>query len=215
MYYNIHPSRGFGKSSFSAVLSRCSMAAAHLEDQAYEGFDFTKEPLPPGPFEHCTFTRCTFTRADLSARSFSECTFTNCELTMTRMVRTSIRDCTFVNCKLLGVSFDHGKTNLFAAVFTDCLMDSCSFQGMSLQHATFAGCRMHGVEFSGADVSGVVFDRCDLSDAVFVDCDLRGTDFRTALGFTLDPELNRMKGARFSLDGLQGLLAKYGIRVEP
>ena len=85
------------------------------EDQTYSGIDFTKEPLPPGQYEHCTFTRCTFTRADLSARSFSECTFNNCELSMARVVRTSIRECVFANCKLLGVSFDHGQTSLFSA----------------------------------------------------------------------------------------------------
>lgn len=30
--------------------------------QTYSGIDFTKEPLPPGQYKHCTFTRCTFTR---------------------------------------------------------------------------------------------------------------------------------------------------------
>ncbi len=190
------------------------MAASRTEDQPYTGIDFTKEPLPPGQYEHCTFTRCTFTRADLSARSFSECTFNNCELSMARVVRTSIRDCVFANCKLLGVSFDHGQTSLFSATFTDCIMDACSFQGMALQRTRLVSCRMHGTDFTRADLSGVAFDRCDLSDAVFDNCDLQRADFRTAQDFTIDPEQNRMKGARFSVDGLPGLLAKHWIRIE-
>ncbi|MBK9760821.1 MAG: pentapeptide repeat-containing protein [Flavobacteriales bacterium] len=59
------------------------------------------------------------------------------------------------------------------------------------------------------------FERCDLSDAVFEHCDLQRADFSTAHGFTIDPELNRMKGARFMVDGLPGLLARHGIRIEP
>lgn len=190
------------------------MNGTHTEDQTYSGIDFAKEPLPPGQYELCTFIRCTFTRADLSKRSFLECTFTNCDLSMARTTGISIRECVFSDCKLLGLSFDHGQTSLFAAAFTDCILDACSFQGMALQRTTFKGCRMHGTDFTRADLSGVAFDRCDLSDAVFADCDLQRADFRTAQGFTIDPEQNRMKGARFTVEGLPGLLAKHGLRIE-
>lgn len=38
-------------------------------------------------------------------------------------------------------------------------------------------------------------------------------DFRSAWGFAFDPDENRMKGAKFSKEGLAGLLAKYAIKV--
>ena len=44
---------------------------------------------------------------------------------------------------------------------------------------------------------------------------LEKADFRGAFNYSLDPELNRIKGARFSPAGLAGLLGKYGIRIDP
>jgi len=43
---------------------------------------------------------------------------------------------------------------------------------------------------------------------------LSGVDFRTASNFAIDPEDNKMKGAKFSSENLEGLLKKYGIIVE-
>ena len=40
------------------------------------------------------------------------------------------------------------------------------------------------------------------------------SDFRGAFNYSIDPELNKLKGARFSAAGLGGLLGKYGIRIE-
>jgi hypothetical protein len=53
-------------------------------------------------------------------------------------------------------------------------------------------------------LTGAVFDRTGLEKA----------DFREALNFRIDPETNRIKGARFDLDGLPGLLVKWGIKVQ-
>jgi hypothetical protein len=43
---------------------------------------------------------------------------------------------------------------------------------------------------------------------------LEKVDFRTSYNFSIDPEVNRMKKARFSLAGIAGLLGKYDIVVE-
>jgi hypothetical protein len=49
---------------------------------------------------------------------------------------------------------------------------------------------------------------------MFEGTNLEKTDFRSAFNYSLDPEINRMKKARFSLPGVTGLLGKYGIEVE-
>jgi len=41
------------------------------------------------------------------------------------------------------------------------------------------------------------------------------TDFRTSVNYSLDPERNRIKKARFSLSGIAGLLDKYDIEIDP
>jgi fluoroquinolone resistance protein len=56
-------------------------------------------------------------------------------------------------------------------------------------------------------------------EQIFSQVDLTGiqiekADFRTAYNYHLDPESNRLKGAKFSFHGLPGLLGKYGLEIE-
>jgi uncharacterized protein YjbI with pentapeptide repeats len=69
------------------------------------------------------------------------------------------------------------------------------------------------VDFTQSDLSGADFQGSDLSGVVFSQTNLEKADFRQSQGFRIDPELNRLKGARFDLDGLPGLLDKYGIKI--
>jgi hypothetical protein len=43
---------------------------------------------------------------------------------------------------------------------------------------------------------------------------LEKADFRSAFNFSIDPEMNRMKKAKFSRTGVFGLLHKYNIEIE-
>jgi uncharacterized protein YjbI with pentapeptide repeats len=59
-----------------------------------------------------------------------------------------------------------------------------------------------------------VFDSCDLSRAVFDHTTLEGVDFRTSCGYSINPEINRIRRAKFSISGILGLLEKYDIDVD-
>lgn len=39
-------------------------------------------------------------------------------------------------------------------------------------------------------------------------------DFRTAFNYSMGPEINRIKKAKFSISGISGLLDKYDIDIE-
>ncbi len=41
-----------------------------------------------------------------------------------------------------------------------------------------------------------------------------GVDFRTSFNYSIDPQLNRIKKAKFSLPGIAGLLDKYDIVID-
>jgi hypothetical protein len=53
-----------------------------------------------------------------------------------------------------------------------------------------------------------------LDNAIFNDSQLAGADFRTAFNYKIDPEFNPMKKAKFSAQGIVGLLDKYDIKIE-
>jgi uncharacterized protein YjbI with pentapeptide repeats len=59
-----------------------------------------------------------------------------------------------------------------------------------------------------------VFDNCDFNGAVFENTILEKADLRSSFHYSLDPEFNHIKKAKFSAAGIIGLLDKYDIVVE-
>jgi hypothetical protein len=50
--------------------------------------------------------------------------------------------------------------------------------------------------------------------ATFESTIIEKADFRTSFNYSIDPEKNRIKKARFSLAGIAGLLDKYDIEID-
>ncbi|ELR71211.1 pentapeptide repeat protein [Fulvivirga imtechensis AK7] len=70
------------------------------------------------------------------------------------------------------------------------------------------------MDFAQAELSNAVFNDCDLLNATFESTNLEKADLRTASNYVLDPELNRIKGAKFSMPAVVGLLSKYDIKID-
>jgi len=73
---------------------------------------------------------------------------------------------------------------------------------------------MQEVDLVDSDLSNASFFNCDLAGAVFENTILENADLRTAYNYNIDPNLNRIKKAKFSLAGIPGLLNKYDIDIE-
>ena len=78
----------------------------------------------------------------------------------------------------------------------------------------FKNCSLQEVDFIESDLSNSIFDNCDLALAIFKNTLLEKADFRTAYNYSIDPEINRIKKAKFSRAGLVGLLDSYDIEIE-
>lgn len=165
-------------------------------------------------FERCAFKACAWPAADLKKARFTDCVFEGCDLSNVKVASTSFRTVSFIDCKLLGIQFDGCNAFLLSLAFKKCRLDYASFRGLDLKGTGFDGCLLRETDFSGTDLSGASFDESELSGAMFDGTGLEGADLRSANGFIIDPEKNRLKGARFGLHGLPGLLMKYGLQVE-
>jgi fluoroquinolone resistance protein len=191
------------------------MSKNYVEEEVFERVDFSKEALPKGDYTQCRFVQCNFAKADLSSIAFVECVFEGCDLSLARIFKTAFREVSFTDCKLLGLSFDQANSFLFSIEPVGCNMASCSFQGMRLEKLRFQTCSLQGADFTGADLRASVFTECDLLNATFDNTDLQGADLRGATTYIIDPGSNRLKGARFTLSEVGGLLARYGVILEP
>lgn len=172
------------------------------------------ETIETGEYEDCTFKNCNFSNADLTDINFAECTFEQCDLSMAKIVNTIFRDAKFENCKLLGLHFENCNELLFSADFEGCQLNLSSFYKRSMKNTNFKNCNLQEVDFTEADLSNSVFENCDLTNATFEHTTLMKSDFRSSFNYSIDPELNRIKKAKFSLTGITGLLDKYEIEIE-
>jgi uncharacterized protein YjbI with pentapeptide repeats len=94
------------------------------------------------------------------------------------------------------------------------MMDYVSFVGKKMTKTNFLDCSLKDANFSNTDLSSSTFKKSNLEGCIFNKTQLKNVDFTTAYNFTLDPEINFIKKAKFSREALQGLLAKYDIVVE-
>lgn len=186
----------------------------NVESKIFEKVNFSIEPLVQGNYEKCTFRHCDFSEVDLDKINFYECIFLHCNLSLVKFSNITMNDVSFHHCKMLGVHFEHCNDVLFTVDFDTCTLNLSSFYRMKAKKTIFKGCTMHEMDFTDADLSGAVFDRCDLSGSAFHDTNLEKADLSSAYNYLIDPESNRVKKAKFAMNGLPGLLYKYDLVIE-
>ncbi|MCH2229103.1 MAG: pentapeptide repeat-containing protein [Crocinitomicaceae bacterium] len=174
---------------------------------------YNKETLRNNDFDVCRFISCDFENADFRDVNFSECEFIDCNLSNSNLLNTAFKDCKFINCKLLGLRFEDCNPFLLVLDFDSCILSLSSFYKLNLKGTSFANSTLNEVDFSETNLSKSIFFNCDLSLAIFDQSILIESDFRNAHGYVIDPDNNQIKKAKFSKDGISGLLAKYHISI--
>jgi uncharacterized protein YjbI with pentapeptide repeats len=185
----------------------------HIQ-KTFEKVIFIDKKVSFREFEDCVFKNCDFSNSDFSNNTFMDCEFIDCNLSMTQLLATSLKIVNFTNCKLMGIQFNSCTDFLFGVNFQDCILDYSSFSNKKMPKTAFNNCSMKEVSFIGTILTQSVFDNCNLEGAIFNDTQLKEVDFLTAYNYKIDPEYNPMKKARFSSQGLPGLLDKYDIKIQ-
>jgi uncharacterized protein YjbI with pentapeptide repeats len=160
------------------------------------------------------FKNCIFHQCNISNYIFREVTFIDCDCSLVTAQNTVFNDIQFINCKLLGFRFEACNPFLFSVAFENSYLKLSTFIGQKLKKTSFTKCNLQEVDFTEADLTSSVFDECDLLNAIFYKSIVEHVDFRTSYHFNIDPELNKIKKAKFSLNGTIGLLSKYNIIIE-
>lgn len=184
------------------------------ENKVFERIDYTVNHLPRGEYENCSFLNCIFYNSDLSHITFRECKFDSCDFSLAKFKNTALNDVQFVGCKLVGVLFDECNPFLLSVSFENCQLKLAVFYKLKLKKTLFRNCNLQEADFTESDLSSAVFDDSDLNRAIFHKTNLEKADFRRSFQYSIDPELNRMKKAKFSRMGVVGLLDKYNLEIE-
>lgn len=190
------------------------MERVYIVDKAFEKSNFSIAKFETGDYESCRFIQIDFSNANLSDINFNDCEFLSCNMSMAKISNTGFRDIVFEDCKLLGLHFENSNPFLFKVNFERCILNISSLYTLKLKNTRFVDSSIREVDFTEADLTGSIFKNCDLSGSVFDKTILEKVDFRTSYNYSIDPESNRIKKAKFSRDGISGLLDKHDIDIE-
>ena len=190
------------------------MSQAFIQDQNFDKLDFTQEPLVKGEYENCTFTNCNFEETNLNDIKFMNCDFQDCNWSLAQLNGTVLREVKFKDCKMLGLQFEYCNDFGLSFSFENCQLNHSTFFQMNIKKTIFINCQLREIDFSESNLTNVIFDNCDLAQAIFINTVLDKADLRTAYNYSIDPENNRLKKAKFSILGISGLLDKYDIVIE-
>jgi fluoroquinolone resistance protein len=182
--------------------------------QSFEKLNLTGEGIQQKIFEECIFTNCDFSGCSFPKTRFVDCFFIDCNLSMVKFRNTGLQNISFRECKMLGADFSESEPFLFEVKFESCVLDFASFAERKMPNTLFIDSTLKNSVFLKTMLNDALFQNCDLSDAVFRDTVLSGADLTSSRNYDIDPELNNIRKARFSLYGLPGLLSKYNIHIE-
>ena len=183
-------------------------------DKIFTGQDFIGSSLQVAEYEGCCFDRCDLFNADLSSCIFIDCRFDGCNLSLVKLGKTVFRDVAFKDCKMLELHFGDCNGNGLSVKFDQCTLNQSSFYQCKLIKTIFKNCLLQETDFTEADISASVFEQCDFLGALFEHTILEKADMRSSFNYVIDPEINKIKKARFSLSAIAGLLLKYNIEID-
>lgn len=193
------------------------MAAPFQQDNFAEEFrdlDLSAAAIVSKEFEECTFVNCDFSEAQLRHCIFDDCRFIKCNLSVVKVDGCRFSNTVFEESKLSGIDWTKAVYSDILLdsplTFLNCIVDYASFYGLTLQSLVMRECKAYDVDFRESDLSGADLRESDLTDTLFRNTNLSGADLTLAENYTIDINVNTIKGARFSryealslLDGLE------------
>jgi len=182
------------------------------EDKIFENISYEEMHITGRNFDNCRFYKSSLKGCVLQQCTFDKCTFEECDLSLMKFLSTSFSDVKIINCKAIGiiwadtisalsVNFDHSRISF------------SSFYGKQLKKSRFINCAANDVDFTGCNLSQASFTGSDLQNAKFENTDLTRADFVGAKNYRIQPGMNKIKNAKFSLPEALSFLDSLDIQI--
>jgi fluoroquinolone resistance protein len=182
----------------------------HHADQTFREVHIEQGELVSSEFYDCVFLRCRFVGTLFRGCRFANCTFRRCDLSLVQVPESTFSSTRFEDSTVIGVDWTQ------ATWPTAGLGDPIGFFNCAISHSTFIGLRLRGiqirdtvardVDFREAGLSQADFGGTDLGESMFIHTDLTEADLSRARNYHIDPGLNVLTRARFSLPEAMSLL---------
>ena len=187
------------------------------EEQIFKNLDLKNKELLEINFEECIFEKCEFNEAVFKKCNFKECVFSHCNIGNIKFKNTKISELKIESCKALGINWTEA---IFPNVVLNCPLgfrDSdisyCSFYSLKLRNMDIVDCKSEEVDFRECDLSESNLSRTDFYRNTFYETNLFASNFVEAKNYIIDPLVNKVTRAKFSLPEVLSLLECLEIKI--
>jgi len=164
--------------------------------------------------EEHTYEKQQFIGEDFRASAFLSVTFKNCMFSECKVEGMRLQDVVFEGCKIVGVGFHLCDQNpFFTFKAKDTIFMGCNFAGCKMKGFKAIDCRFEGCHFSETNLEEAVFTGSIFRESPMHHCDLRKADFQGVEGYSIDPRVNKIQKAKFSLPEAVTLLQCFDIKI--
>ncbi len=186
---------------------------SEFDSQTIRDVDLAAVPLAGKSFYNCDFIGLSAMEASLREVVLEDCRFLRCDLTMATLHGASLRGVHFESCKLMGIDWSPAGGLTFQVSYHECILSHCLFTDLRMKALQITNCKATEASFAGVDLSGADFSGSNLEGARFLDANLEGADLSTAENYAIDPEGNRLKDTKVSVEAALALATRFGVVV--
>jgi uncharacterized protein YjbI with pentapeptide repeats len=165
-------------------------------------------------FDECSFSNCSFDNIKLNNSRFIECSFDECSFSNIEAISTSFPSVQFKNCKIVGVDFSTCDQTILNLRFSNSKLMYCNFQKMKLKKAEFGDCEIQECDFYKANLENSNFENSNLEGSIFEGTTLIKANLKNAKNYIINPNMNEIRGAIFSIPEVLTLLKPLQITIE-
>jgi uncharacterized protein YjbI with pentapeptide repeats len=188
----------------------------HYTDQEFNDVHLDGIQIISSEFVDCTLNQCSFVETELIKCRFVNCAFRDCDLTLVKFPESVFTSIRFENSKIIGVNWTQAVWT--AAVlgrplhFLKSTLNHSTFIGLNLKGMQILNCNAVNVDFREADLTSADFSGSDLTDSLFLHTKLREANLAQARNYSINPGLNDLQAAKFSMPEAISLL--YNMDIE-
>lgn len=186
-----------------------------LENEEFSEHKFEGVELREGLVENRVFEGCAFSRSHLNGSLFRrcrfvDCIFESCDLSNWNLTGSEMRAVTFKDCKMVGINWVSANS-LVHLDWQACVLSYGNFVGLDLRKSSMRKCMAREADFADSNLSEMDLRGTDFAAARFANTNLTKADLRQAANYSIRPDSNKIKKAKFSLP--EATLLLYGLDI--
>ncbi len=187
------------------------------ENQQFKQLTLEQHQFKGIYFDECVFEDCRFSETAFEQCQFNDCRFERCDFSLCSWDGSTFQNGRFLHSKLIGIDWTRLTWSKFVKdspfTFEDCVLDYGTFIGLTLQKQRMISCSLKEVDFTEADLSKASFKESMLTGSHFRNTKLTKANFQLATNYHINPKINEITKAQFTLPEAVNLLESMDIEL--